>query len=184
MPRPLLAIIGDGTALPGSPAYEAAFEAGRAAVEVGFRVLTGGLGGVMEAACRGARASSRYREGDTVGLLPGHDPRAANTYVDIAIPTGLGHLRNALVAHADAIVAVGGGAGTLSEMAMGWIHDRIVVGLEIAGWSGELAGVRIDDRQRFPDNYDDYVIPATTGTDAIRQVVAALAMRASSQTTG
>ncbi|MDI1444818.1 LOG family protein [Polyangium sp. 6x1] len=182
MPRPLLAIIGDGTALPGSPAYEAAFEAGRAAVEVGFRVLTGGLGGVMEAACRGARASSRYREGDTVGILPGHDPRAANTYVDIAIPTGLGHLRNALVAHADAIVAVGGGAGTLSEIAMGWIHDRIVVAVEIAGWSGELAGLRIDDRQRFPDTTDDYVIPATSGTDAIRQVVAALAERASRQT--
>ncbi len=184
MPRALLAIVGDGNALPGSPAYEAALEAGRLAIDVGFRVLTGGLGGVMEAACRGARASKRYREGDTVGLLPGHDPRAANSFVDIVIPTGLGHLRNALVAHADAVIAVGGGAGTLSEMAMAWIHNRIIVGLELPGWSGELAGLPIDPRQRFPDTPHDHVIPATSGTDAIRQVLAALTQRASSPNPG
>ncbi|UQA56562.1 acyl-CoA synthetase [Polyangium aurulentum] len=171
MPRPLLAIIGDGNAVSGSPAWEAAFAAGRAAVDHGFRVLTGGGGGVMEAACRGAYDSARYRDGDTVGLLPGHDPALANAFVDIVIPTGLGHLRNALVAHADAIVAVGGGAGTLSEMAMGWIHDRVVVALEIPGWSGELADRRLDARQRFSGVPDDRVIGAKTGEEAIALVL-------------
>jgi hypothetical protein len=172
MPRPLLAVVGDGNAAPGSPAWEAAFAAGRAAVDAGFRVVTGGLGGVMEAACRGAYASARYREGDTVGLLPGHDPAVSNAFVDIVIPTGLGHLRNGLVAHADAVVAVGGGAGTLSEIAMAWIHDRVVVAVEVGGWSGELADRRVDGRQRFAGVPDDRVLGAKTGEEAVALVLA------------
>jgi hypothetical protein len=125
----------------------------------------------MEAACRGAHASAHYQEGDTVGLLPGHEPAAANPWVDIALPTGLGHLRNALVAHADAVVAVGGGAGTLSEMAMAWIHDRLVVAVEVPGWSEELAGRKVDGRARLAGLPEDRVHAAPSGEAAVALVV-------------
>ena len=78
-------------------------------------LVCGGLGGVMEAACRGARS----RGGMTVGLLPGTDRDDANGWVVLALPTGLGEARNALVVRAaDAVVAIGGGWGTLSEIAL------------------------------------------------------------------
>ncbi len=118
------------------------------------------------------RAKDPKKRGDTIGLLPGHDPAATNAFVDIAIPTGLGHLRNALVAHADAIVAVGGGAGTLSEIAMAWIHDRVVVAVEVGGWSGELADRRVDGRVRFAEVADDRVLGARTGEEAVALVLA------------
>jgi uncharacterized protein (TIGR00725 family) len=89
-------------------------------------LVTGGLGGVMEAACMGAREAG----GTTIGILPGSDRSAANPYVDIAIPTGLGEARNALVVRAaDALIAIGGGYGTLSEIAFALKADKRVVGL-------------------------------------------------------
>ena len=89
----------------------------------------------MEAACRGAKEA----EGTTVGLLPGSDRAQANRYVDVAVPTGLGEARNALVVRtADALVAVGGGYGTLSEIALALRAGKAVVGLE----SWEIDGVQ------------------------------------------
>jgi uncharacterized protein (TIGR00725 family) len=80
----------------------------------------------MEAACRGAREAG----GTTVGLLPGLDRRDANPYVDVAVPTGLGEARNALVVRAaDALVAIGGGYGTLSEIGLALRAGKLVVGL-------------------------------------------------------
>jgi uncharacterized protein (TIGR00725 family) len=89
-------------------------------------LVCGGLGGVMEAACRGAKESG----GTTVGILPGTDRSAANPYVDVAVATGLGEARNALVVRAaDALVAIGGGYGTLSEVALALKAGKRVVGL-------------------------------------------------------
>ena len=80
----------------------------------------------MEAACRGARAAG----GTTIGILPGSDRSAANPFVDVAIATGLGEARNALVARAgDAMIAIGGGYGTLSEIALALKAGKRVVGL-------------------------------------------------------
>ena len=88
----------------------------------------------MEAACRGARGAG----GTTIGILPGTDRSAANPYVDVAIPTGLGEARNALVVRAaDALIAVGGGYGTLSEIALALKAGKRVVGL--GSW--EIEGV-------------------------------------------
>lgn len=88
----------------------------------------------MEAACRGAKAAG----GTTVGILPGSDRSAANPFVDVAIPTGMGEARNALVVRAaDGLVAVGGGYGTLSEIALALEAGKRVVG--IGSW--EIEGV-------------------------------------------
>ncbi len=89
----------------------------------------------MEAACRGAKS----RRGQTIGVLPGLDRASANGWVDIALPTGLGELRNGLVVRAcDALVAVGGGYGTLSEIALALKGGKPVVG--VGSW--EIDGVR------------------------------------------
>ena len=89
-------------------------------------LVCGGLGGTMEAACRGAKQAG----GTTVGLLPGESRSDANPFVDVAIPTDLGEARNALVVRAaDAVVAVGGGYGTLSEIALALRAGKRVVGL-------------------------------------------------------
>jgi uncharacterized protein (TIGR00725 family) len=94
--------------------------------ERGAVLVCGGLGGVMEAACRGARQGG----GTTVGILPGADRGEANEFVDVAIPTGMGEARNALVVRAaDALIAVGGAYGTLSEIALALKAGKRVVGV-------------------------------------------------------
>jgi uncharacterized protein (TIGR00725 family) len=107
--------------------------------ERGAVVVCGGLGGAMEAACRGAKDAG----GTTLGILPGSDRSEANPYVDFALPTGLGEARNALVVRAaDVVIAVGDGYGTLSEIALALRVGVPVVGLRT--WSLELAGRSVD----------------------------------------
>lgn len=92
----------------------------------GVAVACGGLGGVMEAVCRGASEQG----GSTIGILPGADRSAANSYVDIVLPTGMGEARNLLVVRAGrAVIAIGGGFGTLSEVAFARKLGIPVVGL-------------------------------------------------------
>jgi uncharacterized protein (TIGR00725 family) len=123
-PRAWIAIVGPGRAADSE--LVAAEEAGAAVAEAGAGLVCGGLGGVMEAACRGARS----RRGRTLGILPGEDREAANGWVEIAVATGLGELRNGLIVRAcDALVAVGGGHGTLSEVALALKLGRPVIGL-------------------------------------------------------
>jgi hypothetical protein len=105
---------------------ETAAELGRQLARRDHTVVCGGRGGVMKAVCRGASEAG----GDTIGILPGEDPAAANDYVDTVIVTGLGHARNALVVqNGDAVVAVDGGGGTLSEIGFSFVYDRPIVGL-------------------------------------------------------
>lgn len=120
-----VAVVGPGEAT--EREMEVAFEAGRLLAEAGAVLVCGGLGGVMAAACRGARSAN----GMTVGILPGTDRRAANEWVLVAIPTGLGELRNGLVVRAaDAVLAVGGAYGTLSEIALALRTGVTVVGIQ------------------------------------------------------
>jgi uncharacterized protein (TIGR00725 family) len=121
---PWIAVVGPGDA--SAQELATAEELGAEIAAAGAVLICGGLGGVMEAACRGARS----RNGMTVGLLPGLDRGDANGWVQVAVPTGLGEARNALVVRAaDAIVAVGGAWGTLSEIALGLKTGRPVLGL-------------------------------------------------------
>lgn len=99
---------------------------GRLLAEHGAIVVCGGLGGVMEAVAKGTQGSG----GITVGILPGPDPAAANAYVDIPLATGMGEMRNALIVQvAHALIAIGGGAGTLSELALAQRIGKPIVGL-------------------------------------------------------
>jgi uncharacterized protein (TIGR00725 family) len=132
-PRAWIAVVGPASAP--VEQLEAAEEAGAAIAVAGAGLVCGGLGGVMEAACRGARS----RGGLTLGLLPGTDREAANGWVIVAVPTGLGEARNALVVRAaDAVVAIGGGWGTLSEIALALRTGVPVVG--VGTWEATIGG--------------------------------------------
>ncbi len=134
-PGAVVAVVGTGEAAPGSELDALAEAVGRAVAAAGAVLVCGGLGGVMAAACRGAVDAG----GRTVGLLPGGDREAANPWVQIPLATGLGEGRNLLVVRAaDAVVAVGGGYGTLSEIALARKLGRPVVGLRT--WSASLPG--------------------------------------------
>ena len=122
--KPIIAVIGGGTC----SAEEAAVaeQTGRLLAERGAIIVCGGLGGVMEAVARGAKANG----GTTVGILPGADPAAANPYIDVPLATGLGEMRNFLIVRsAHALIAIGGGVGTLSEIALARRIGKPVVGL-------------------------------------------------------
>lgn len=141
-----VAVVGPGQASAAQTA--AAEEVGRGLAASGATVVCGGLGGVMAAACRGAAAAG----GVTVGILPGADRAAANEWVSVAIPTGLGELRNGLVVRAaDVVLAVGGAYGTLSEIALALKTGTPVVGLE----SWDIGGIE----------------PAASPTDAVERAL-------------
>jgi len=119
-----VAVVGSAVCDAGTAAL--AETVGQEVARAGAVLVCGGRGGVMEAACRGARAEG----GLTVGILPGTDRREANAYVDVPIVTGLGEARNAIVVRtADAVIAVSGGYGTLSEIGLALKMGRPVVGL-------------------------------------------------------
>jgi uncharacterized protein (TIGR00725 family) len=129
---PYVAVVGAGRAT--DEQVRRAEEVGRGLGEAGAVVVCGGLGGVMEAACRGAREGG----GTTLGILPGSDRAEANDFVDVAVATGLGEARNALVVRAaDVLIAVAGEYGTLSEIALALKTGTPVIGLD----SWEIDGV-------------------------------------------
>ena len=148
----------------------AAEEVGRLLAARGCSLVCGGLGGAMAAACRGAKLGG----GVTLGILPGYDEKAANPWVDHVVCTGLGQARNAvLAATAHALIAVGGGFGTLSEVALGLRLGRPAVLL--GGWAPMLAtaeGRAATERLGPPAP-----ILAATPAEAVDLALAALAGR-------
>lgn len=119
-----VSVIGAGTC--DAATAEIARRLGRLLARQGYVVVCGGLGGVMTAVCQGAREAG----GRTIGILPGDDPKAANPFVDVPIVTGLGIARNVLVVkNGEAVVAVAGGAGTLSEIGVALKLGRPVVAI-------------------------------------------------------
>ena len=122
--KPIIAVIGGGTCTEEETAL--AEETGRRLARHGAVIVCGGLGGVMEAVAKGAKSNG----GTTVGILPGNDPTAANQYIDVPLATGLGEMRNFLIVRsAHALIAIGGGVGTLSEIALAQRIGKPVVGL-------------------------------------------------------
>jgi uncharacterized protein (TIGR00725 family) len=150
--RPVyVAVIGASNPRPED--LEHAHAAGFRLAQLGAIVVTGGRGGVMEAASRGAKEGG----GQTLGILPGFDRSDANAFVDISLPTGLGELRNGLVARAaEAVVAVGGAWGTLAEIAFARAAGTPVFG--VGTW--ELG--------------EDGVVAVESGAEAAERAVAAI----------
>lgn len=111
---------------------------------LGITVITGGRSGLMEAASRGAQEAG----GLTVGIVPSVDPKEANSWCRVVIPTGLGHARNVLTAlGGDFLIAIGGASGTLSEICFAWMHGRPILTLKgYDGWSDRLRGEALDHR--------------------------------------
>ena len=119
-----VSVIGGGTIT--SKEAKVAQDVGEILGQRGHTVVCGGLGGTMEAVCRGAKATG----GETIGILPVEDREAANEYVDTPIATGMGHARNALVVlNGDGVIALSGSNGTLSEIGFAGVYDRPVVGI-------------------------------------------------------
>lgn len=112
--------------------YALAEKVGRLIAEAGATLVCGGLGGVMEGAAKGAKAAG----GTAIGILPGHERRAANAYLDHVITTGMGEARNlAVVSSGDVVIAIAGGYGTLSEIGLAAKIGRPVIILQ--GWRVE-----------------------------------------------
>lgn len=168
MRRKIVAIIGDAKIKKDGVKYKLAYEMGKALVDAGYRVQSGGMGGIMEAAFCGARSSKNYKDGDTIAIVPSFDATKVNEYADISIPTGLDILRNGIVANASAVIAIGGGAGTLSEMAFSWTLHRLVIAFKnVEGWSSKLADQRLDQRIRYENIFDDRVYGVETPKEAV-----------------
>ena len=123
--------------------------------ERGATIVCGGLGGVMEAVCRGAKS----RGGLTIGILPGTDATTANPWIDVPIITGMGEARNsAVVKSAQAVIAIGGGYGTLSELAFALESSIPVIGLNT--WSLSRDGQE-----------DDSITRVRTAAEAVDQAI-------------
>jgi uncharacterized protein (TIGR00725 family) len=145
--RTTIGVIGNasrpGVELPAA-LLETATEVGRHVAEAGAVLITGGTGGVMEAASKGAHEAG----GLSIGFLPQADLSHANPYLDVALPTGMGTLRNVLTARCcDALVMVGGGVGTLNELTIAYDVGTPVVAIRgTGGWSDRIVRSLVDGR--------------------------------------
>ncbi len=137
---------------------------GRELARRGVTLVCGGLSGVMEAVCRGAKAEG----GSTIGILPGRQPDEANRYVDIPIVTTMGYSRNIIVVHTGAaVIAVGGAFGTLCEIAYALDANIPVIGLKTWPLTATGEGTPIHDR----------IIRAADPADAVEKAIAAAKTR-------
>jgi len=151
--KKIIAVIGGSE--PSAEEARLAEEIGRELAKRGATLVCGGLGGVMEAACRGASSEG----GVTIGILPGDSPETANPYVQIPIVTGMGYARNvSVVKSAQAVIAIGGSYGTLSEIAHALQSDIPVIGLNT--WSLSRNGQQ-----------DNSIILAQNPTEAVNKAL-------------
>lgn len=155
-----MAVIAAGGAEEGSEAWRLAEEVGRGLAEAGVALVCGGGGGVMEAASRAAAEAG----GTVIGIVPGESPADANPYCSHVVATGIGHARNlGVVSSGEAVIAIGGEWGTLSEIGFARVIGHEVVALR----SWELNG-----RERMAGGPG--VVPAETAPEAVAAALRAL----------
>ena len=140
-----------------------AIEIGRLLAKNNYAVACGGLFGVMEAVCKGAKQEG----GLTIGIIPYKEKSPANKYVDIVIPVPFSQARNIVVVlSGDACIAIAGKAGTLSEISFAWIYGKPIVALtSVDGWSSKIAGQKLDDRR------SDMIYGVETPQEAVAKVI-------------
>lgn len=143
--KPQLVVIGSAADHCSEEVREAAYRVGAEVARHGAVLLTGGLGGVMESACRGARENY----GITVGIIPQDDIRYANRYCDVVIATGIGWARDFVTAYsADAIILIGGGAGALIETCAGYLKGKPIIAIEGSGGTADqIRETYLDERR-------------------------------------
>ncbi|MCL2380870.1 MAG: hypothetical protein FWC64_04675 [Treponema sp.] len=167
--RKIISVVGDTKIEYDGGKYHLAFELGKSLVDNGYRVQSGGKTGVMEAVFAGARTSEKYVDGDTIAILPSFDANTANNFADIVIPTGLDIMRDAIVVNASAVVAIGGGAGTLAEIAIAWSLYKLIIAYDnVDGWSAKLAGKKVDERIRYNNITNDRIFAVKTASETIK----------------
>ena len=155
----IIAVIGDSSC--STEEAKLAENVGELLAQQGAIIVCGGLGGVMEAVCRGAKSKG----GLTVGILPGENSSMANPWVDIPVVTGIGEARNvAVVKSAQAAIAIGGGYGTLSEIAYALKSSIPVIGLNT--WALSRNG-----------REDDSIIRVQSATEAVGKVISLVKRR-------
>ncbi|MFX1572543.1 MAG: TIGR00725 family protein [Promethearchaeota archaeon] len=142
---------------------EKTVEIGRLIAKNNFAIACGGLSGVMEAVCKGAKEEGGF----TIGIIPFLEKSAANKYVDLVIPCPFSQARNIVVVlTGDICLAISGKAGTLSEISFAWIYQKPIVALtNIEGWSSKIANTKLDDRR------SDIIYGVKTPKEAIEKIV-------------
>ena len=163
--EPLIGIIGQSSTP--EEMYNFTKNLGQALAEEGYSIINGGLGGVMQAVCDGFR-SVKNRKGRSICITPFEDPQMSNPYCDYVIPSGLGIARNLLIVRsAKILIALGGGAGTLSELAFAWQLGKPVLCVKkFGGWAEKMANTQVDSRYGDKDLF--------YGVDSIEEILAIL----------
>jgi len=158
-----VSVIGYDSTLCTDAAYQAAYDVGKAIAKRGGVVISGGLGGVMEAASKGAKEAG----GLAVGIIPSDEVEQANRYCEIVVPSGFGFARNFLVVNsADAVIVVGGGAGTLTEAAAAYGRSKPIIAVKGTGGVADAwVGKYFDQRKTVK------VSGAATAEEAVKMAV-------------
>lgn len=145
----IISILGPNQAECTDEIYQFGIKLGKLLADQNKRIVSGGMQGLMEAVFKGAHQSENYQFGMTIGILPGLSKDEANSYADIIIPTGIGLARNQIVVNTgDVVIAIAGGAGTLSEIAFAWQLKKKIICFEgFGGWSEKLARQKLDSRR-------------------------------------
>lgn len=147
--KKLVGIIGSGQqTLNSDEELKFAYELGQALGRAGYKIVCGGLGGIMEAVSKGVKSVAGQASVDVVCIIPQDRAEYANPFCDIVIPTGMGIMRNFLVVRSSQVlIAISGGSGTLSEIAAAWqMGKKVLCVTGFGGWAARLAGEDLDQR--------------------------------------
>lgn len=177
--KPIIAVIGNANIDNDFEKQAIAFNIGKNIIDNGFILATGGLGGVMEYASKGAKESKKYSGNSIIGVLPDYHSENANEFIDLPISTGFGISRNLiLISMANAVIAIGGGSGTLNEISAAWQLNKLIIALKTSGWSEKLFGQSLDSRR------NDIIFGAENAEMAIQIMIEKLPQYINNKFTG
>jgi len=160
----LVAVLGDPKLKPGSRKYLLAENLGQNLIDNGYQLIIGTLDGITEAISNGARHSSQYSEGDIISILLKKNPEPV---VETYISTCMDVTRNVVVSTADAVIAIGGGAATVMDIANAWTLNRLIIAFRVDGVSGKTADKKVTPRNRYPGILSDRVYGVNSTYEAI-----------------